>query len=349
MSIEKSTFGTLADGRAVTRYRLARGGISADILDYGAVIHRLFAPDRDGKTVDIVLGFEELDDYTVNVPSFGAAVGRLVGPVPDLALRVGDKIVIVEPSNDEGTHMHGGRIGFTRTLWQAEACNEASSDVLRLSATFPDGQDGYPGELRATITYRLDAAACLTVEYTGETDRPTPLNPTNHSYFNLAGHNNGTVKKQVVKLYHSQVMVGGVPMPPGSTPFDLREARALGEALDSGDPRMAGGYDNFHLIAGQGFRPVLEAWDPVSGRTLRIDSDATGTIFYSGNYLFDYPGKDGAVYGKSTGFACEPCFVEAKAPFNPSHVPLVGPVIPFRSVTRYTFGASVVPPFGTSA
>lgn len=341
MSITKTLFGTLPDGGAVYSFLLSRGPVEVEILNYGAVVRRVLAPDKNGVKKDIVLGFDNLQDYTVNVPSFGAAVGRIVGPVPDLALRVGAGTVMLPPSNDEGGHCHGGRKGFTRALWEAETASTETKDTLRLRYTSPDGEDGYPGTIKAEICYTLDESATLSVAYSGESDRPTPFNPTNHGYFNLAGHDSGSIHNHVVKLLHTRVMANGTPADAGDTPFDLRVARRLGDALDSGDPLMAGGYDNFHELAGEGMRTVLWASEPEGGRTLEIATDANGAIFYSGNYLFDYPGKNGAVYGKSAGFACEPCQIEAKEPFNPSHVPLMDTGKPFYSTTSYTFGVQV--------
>ena len=338
MSITKTAIGYTPDGQQVMSYLLERNGIRVEILNYGAVIRSVWVPDRNGETEDIVLGYDRLEDYFVNIPSFGAAIGRIVGPVPGLKLQVGEEVIMLEPSNEEGVHIHGGKKGFSRSLWQGEEEENQDCARLRLHYTSPDGEDGYPGVIRAGICYDLDDDGHLTVVYTGESDRPTPYNPTNHSYFNLGGHNSGTIKNHMVRLRHTHVVVKGEPLPARETPFDLTEPRRLGETLDSGDPRMAGGYDNFHVLEGEGLREILHAADPESGRTLVISSDASGAIFYTGNYLFDYPGKKGAVYSKSAGFACEPCFVKMQRPFNPSCVPLLTPDNPFRSTTIYTFG-----------
>ena len=338
MSISRKNVGYTPEGEQITSFILRRGSIQVELLNYGAVIRSVLAPDRNGQVKDIVLGFDRIEDYFVNVPSFGAAIGRIVGPVPDLRLQVGDETVILEASNAEGAHVHGGKKGFSRVLWQTEEKEYEDHDEVQMYYTSPDGEEGYPGRIRAGIQYSLYVDGRLRVVYTGESDRATPFNPTNHSYFNLAGHDSGTIKNHVVRLHHNFVAVNGEVLSVQDTPFDLTEPKRLGEALDSGDVRMAGGYDNFHEIEGDGFREVMWAEEPESGRTLKISSDAKGAIFYTGNYLFDYPGKDGAIYGRSSGFACEPCFVEMKNPFNPSHVPLLKPERPFRSMTEYIFG-----------
>ena len=338
MSITTTVKGYTPNGEQIISYLLERNGILVEILNYGAVIRSVCVPDRNGRMKDIVLGFENLEDYFVNVPSFGAAIGRIVGPVPELRLQVGEEVVMLEPSNEEGAHIHGGKKGFTHTLWQGEAKESKDCAEVHLHYTSPDGEDGYPGVIRAGIHYSLDDKANLKVVYTGESDRPTPFNPTNHSYFNLAGHNSGTIKDHIVQLRHTRVAVNGESLPVRETPFDLTTPKRLGDAMDSGDPQMAGGYDNFHEIEGEGFREILYATEPDSGRTLRISSDANGAIFYTGNYLFDYPGKMVAIYGKNAGFACEPCFVNMRTPFNPSCVQLLTPEKPYRSTTVYTFG-----------
>lgn len=338
MPITKGIFGIMPEGQEITSYLLDRGNIRVEVLNYGAVIRSIWAPDKNGEVRDIVLGFEKPEDYFSNVPDFGAAVGRIVGPVPDLKLLVGEETVKLEPSNAEGVHIHGGRKGFTHSLWEVREFETTEAAVLELQYVSPDGEDGYPGTIWAGIRYALDDTGRLTVTYTGKSDRATPFNPTNHSYFNLSGHDSGTIKQHAVRLAHTLVMVNGVPTPVQDTPFDLRSLRVLGDALDSNDPLMSGGYDNFHIIGGSGFRTVLYAEEPISGRTLKIASDAAGTIFYSGNYLFDYMGKNGAIYGKSSGFACEPCHVQVENPFNPSHVQLLKPEAPYMSVTTYQFG-----------
>lgn len=340
MSITKKVIGYTPDKEAVTSYLLERKGVQVELLNYGAVIRSIRVPDRNGIVKDVVLGFDNLEDYFVNVPSFGAAIGRIVGPVPDLRLQVGDDVVMLEPSNEEGVHIHGGKKGFSHALWQAREKESVNGAAVQMNYVSPEGEDGYPGMICAGISYELDDEGNLKVIYTGESDRATPFNPTNHSYFNLAGHDSGTIKNHIVQLRHTCVMVNGEPMPPQNTLFDLRYPKRLGEALDSGEPQMAGGYDNFHGMEGEGIREILYAREPECGRSLQISSDAKGAIFYTGNYLFDYPGKEGAIYGKSAGFACEPCFVEAKKPFNPSHVRLLKPDCPFISTTIYSFGNS---------
>lgn len=337
MSITKTTIGYTPDGEQIISYLLERNRIRIEILNYGAIIRSIWVPDRNGEVEDLVLGYDRLEDYFVNVPSFGAAVGRIVGPVPELKLQVGEEVILLEPSNEEGVHIHGGRKGFTHALWRGEEREGKDCVELQLYYTSRDGEDGYPGVICAGIQYSLDDEGKLKVVYSGRSDRPTPFNPTNHSYFNLAGHGSGTIKDHVVQLRHTYVAIDGEPIPACETPFDLTRPRRLGDMLDSGEPQMAGGYDNFHEIEGEGLREILYALDPKSGRTLKILSDANGAIFYTGNYLFDYQGKGGSVYGKNAGFVCEPCFVKMQKPFNPSCVPLLTPDKPFISTTIYAF------------
>lgn len=207
MSITKKVIGYTPDKEAVTSYLLERKGVQVELLNYGAVIRSIRVPDRNGIVKDVVLGFDNLEDYFVNVPSFGAAIGRIVGPVPDLRLQVGDDVVMLEPSNEEGVHIHGGKKGFSHALWQAREKESVNGAAVQMNYVSPEGEDGYPGMICAGISYELDDEGNLKVIYTGESDRATPFNPTNHSYFNLAGHDSGTIKNHIVQLRHTCVMV----------------------------------------------------------------------------------------------------------------------------------------------
>lgn len=338
MNREIKTFGVLPDGRKVHSYLLGNDkGMSAEILDFGCAIYRLNVPAKGGETVDVALAWPDLTGYLDNDPSFGAVVGRIVGPVPNLRLEYQDKCVILPPSGDDGSHCHGGKIGFKHSLWQVNEQIYQDTGVLSLSLTSPDGMDGYPGEVKATVVYQITEDNRLIIDFHGEADEDTPFNPTNHCSFNLEGHNAGYIGDHIAWINQQAVAVDGHIVPAGETPFDLRVPTRLDDKLGSSEPGLARGYDNFHFIAGSGLRPMMTLYAPKTGVQMEIASEANGAIVYSCYYLRDFPGKDGAIYRPLDAFVFEPCRIKEEEPFNPSHTSIVGPFKPFYSRCEYRF------------
>lgn len=338
MSRQKVLFGTLLDGRKVYSYHLEnKNGMSANILNFGCVIYELNVPTKDGKTVDVALGYDGFENYMDNDPSFGAVIGRIVGPVPDCKLEYNGKCVMVEPNNPDGSHCHGGKIGFKHALWTVDDEQYFDTGKLVLMFTSPDGTDGYPEEIRAKVVYTLSEDNRLILEYYGESDAETPYNPTNHCSFNLEGHAAGYVGDHIMRVNHDYVVINQKIVPIGETALDVRVATKLDDKLHSGAPELEHGFDNFHFIAGEGFRPMMTLYAPKTGIEMEISSDANGAIVYSCYWLNNIKGKDGAVYDRLSGMAFEPCRIMAEEPFNSSHTTLVGPDKPFYSRSEYKF------------
>ncbi len=338
MSISKRKFGVLPDGREVYCFSLKNSkGMSVDILNFGGIIRSVVVPVKNNNFLDVVLGYDTIDGYLVNDENLGATVGRLVGPVPDCLLEIGDKKYRLQPSNPEGGHMHGGKKGFGRSLWNAESLSEPDRDSIILTLNSPDGDDSYPGEIDARIVYSLTNDCELEIEYYAEADRDTVFNPTNHSYFNLAGHDSGHIGPQIISVFNRAVTVDGKVIPVYGTPLDLNEPQTFSSKFSCGHEYLSNGFDNFHLLSGNGFREVMFARDPKSGCKVQVFTDCTAAIVYSGNYLNNVKGKGGAIYDRQNGFCFETCYVSDDVRFNPSHARIVGPGKPFSSSTTYKF------------
>ncbi|MDU4974938.1 MAG: aldose epimerase family protein [Hungatella hathewayi] len=338
MSIEIKEFGKMPDGKEIHRIVMESGnGLSVEVLNLGGVLRSVVMPDRKGDLKDIVLGFDSLEEYLVNQPNFGAVIGRLAGPVPERRLEYAGKVVMLPPSNALGRHVHGGRKGFARSVWDFTVCETKEGSQITLVYDSPDGDDGYPGNLRATVVYTLTKSGCLKIRYAATADEDTPFNPTNHTYFNLAGHESGRVDNQVLWIRNEKAVVDGSPVLVKGTGLDFGRPRTIGEILAGGGDWLAGGINHFHILEGSGLRKVMWMRDMDSGRVLEIDTDCPGAIVYDGGNLSDVHGKQGAVYGARSGFAFEPFYVKDATSFNPSHARLVGPNAPFSAVTVYRF------------
>lgn len=338
MSIEIKEFGKMPDGRVIHRILMENGnGLSMEVLNLGGVLRSVMMPDRKGDLKDIVLGFDSLEEYLVNQPNFGAVIGRLAGPVPECRLEYLDQVVMLPPSNDLGRHVHGGKKGFARSVWDFTVCETNEGSQITLVYNSPDGDDGYPGSIRATVAYTLMENGGLKVGYHAASDINTPFNPTNHTYFNLAGHDSGRVDNQILRIRNEKVVVDGRPVLVRGTGLDFNQPGRIGEILKREDAWLSAGINHFHILEGSGLRNVMRMQDMESGRVLEVDTDCPGAIVYDGGNLSAVHGKKGAVYGKRSGFAFEPFYVRDKTPFNPSHVRLTGPDNPFSAITVYRF------------
>lgn len=314
-AVQKIPFGVLPDGRTVEQYTLSAGRLSCDILTYGGAIRALRVPDRIGKAVDVLLGFDTLEDYRRQDKYIGALVGRY-------ANRIGGARFCLEgaeyplAANDGANHLHGGALGFDKQLWTAE---ETGGDTLTLSLLSPDGQEGYPGNLRVRVTYTLTEEA-LRLHYQAETDKTTVCNLTNHAYFNLSGHDSGPVTEQTIRILadaytpadSASIPTGAVESVAG-TPMDLRRFVPIGAEIDCDFPqlRQAGGYDHNWVLGEGGESPRLfaAAVSPAAGIVMEALTTLPGVQFYTGNFLEGCPaGKGGAPYGNRWGFCLETQF-----------------------------------------
>jgi len=310
-------FGGLADGRAVSAFTLANGnGVEAELIDYGGIIVALRVPDRHGTVADVVLGYDSLAAYERQRYYLGAVVGRYANRIARGRFAL-DGTEHRLATNDGPNHLHGGPGGFHAVLWHAEPFVGESEAGVTLTYESPAGEEGYPGRLAVGVTYTLTARDELTVEYRATTDRATPVNLTQHSYFNLAGHDAGSALAHELTVAASRFTpVDETLIPTGElrsvegTPFDFRSPVALGARLAADDAqlRIGHGYDhNFLLDGPAGDAPAFAArlHDPASGRVLEVHTTEPGLQLYGGQGLRGVEGKGGHVYPAQAGVALE--------------------------------------------
>jgi aldose 1-epimerase len=300
-------FGRLADGREVVRHTLRRGALRVQVIEFGAVVTAIECPDRDGRSANVVLGLSDLKGYETVSPSFGAVVGRYANRIAGGRFTL-DGTEYELPTNEGPNTLHGGPGNFGLRLWRTE---EADATSLALGRRSPTGEEGFPGNLDVRVRYSLPADGVLRLEYRAMTDRPTVVNLTNHSYFNLAGEGSGDVMGHLVQLEAdgvlatdaTQVPTGDV-RPVAGTPFDFRAPRALGERIRTGDPQIVigKGYDHAFVLrrgggggggGGGGLRLAATCVEPGSGRRLEVWTDRPSLQLYTANNL------DGRLVGPS--------------------------------------------------
>ncbi|HZS81352.1 MAG TPA: aldose epimerase family protein [Stellaceae bacterium] len=349
--MQRDRFGVTDDGTPVDRYILANArGMRVSILTYGAVIAALEVPDRDGRPANVVLGLPTLEDYLRRSPHFGALTGRFANRIANGRFAL-DGVVYELPHNDGANTLHGGNRGFDKVVWQA-IDGETGGESLRLRHFSPDGDEGFPGRLAVEVVYTLGADNDLRIDYAASTDRPTIVNLTNHSYFNLAGEGSGDVLGHEIEIAaarftpidEAKIPTGEI-RPVAGTPFDFRRPAALGARIRAGDAQLlfGRGYDhNFVLdragLDGPAFAARLR--EPRSGRVLEVLTTAPGLQLYSGNMLTGaLVGPSGRAYRQSDGVCLETqLFPDAP---NQPHFPsaVLRPGERFRSSTVFRFSA----------
>ncbi|WP_175414696.1 aldose epimerase family protein [Nibricoccus aquaticus] len=315
--ITKKNFGQLPSGEVVDEYTLSNSrGLSAKVITYGGIITELHTLDRAGKSADIVLGFSSLEKYLEGHPYFGCITGRIAGRLTSGKFTLDGKSYSLA-INNAPNHLHGGNTGLDKRVWSAEIVKHSSgSDALRLSYLSPDGEEGYPGNVRIAVTYVVTEANELTIEYEATTDKATLLSLTNHAYFNLAGEGSGRVDDHVLQIFSDEIAPCGEAM----TLIDRREAVA-GKANDFTKPKRVGDAlpglwnnhgDNYFLRtqstgAGAKLTPAARLVEPRSGRVLEITTTEPCVQFYSSSSLDDsFVGKAGKRYEKH-GALCLEC------------------------------------------
>ena len=306
-----TSFGSY-QGSPVDCIRLEAKGISCEILSYGATLRRLTVPDREGKPRDVVLGFDRVEDYVNHNCYFGAVIGpnanRIAGascPFGTGRLKLG--------ANDGPNNLHSGNAGMDRKLWELLA---ASEEAVTLLYTHPHGLGGFPGNLTVAVTYWLEESSLL-VEYRAVSERNTLCNPTNHSYFNLEGHDSGDILDHRIQLRAGSftptdarsIPTGAIRAVSGGE-MDLTQPVRIGDRIDGPEEQLqlAGGFDHSYVLdAGEeALRPAAKLWAPHSGITLELWTDRPALQFYTGNYIPEgLAGKDGAVYRRRQGLCLE--------------------------------------------
>ncbi|MEV6806821.1 aldose epimerase family protein [Streptomyces sp. NPDC051132] len=347
----REPFGTLADGTKVHRWSLENGGTRLKVLEYGGVVQRLELPDRHGRYANVVAGFADLADYTAKSPYFGALIGRYGNRIGKGRFTL-DGTAYQLSVNDGDNSLHGGAQGFDKRVWQAEPFTHGTDVGLRLHYTSADGEMGYPGTLRATVTYTLTRHGQWRIDYTATTDKATIVNLTSHVYWNLAGEGSGTIEDHELSIAASRytptdsgLIPTGELAPVAGTPFDFRRAKPIGRGLRAGHEQLvaAKGYDhNWVLDKGTTAGPehIATLRDPRSGRTLKIATDRPGLQFYSGNFLDGtLTGTGGRTYRQGDAL----CLETQSFPDSPNHPQFPSTVLrpgqTYRTTTLHTFGA----------
>ena len=316
--ITVAPFGTTPDGKQATVYTLTNAsGMEVRVTDYGGVILSISVPDREGTVEDVTLGFDELEPYTTGEsPYFGALIGRYGNRIADGRFSLDGQTYTLATNNGPNS-LHGGERGFDKRLWNAEPFETDSTAGLVLTRTSPDGEEGYPGALDVTVTYTLTDGDALVFDYEATTDEATPVNLTQHTYFNLAGPGGDILGHELTLNAGAFTPVDSTLIPTGElravegTPFDFRQPHPIGERIGSDDEqiRYGGGYDHNWVLDREGTDGLAEAarlYDPESGRVMEILTTEPGIQFYSGNFLDgSLTGKGGAVYDYRTGLALE--------------------------------------------
>ena len=346
-SIEVRPFVTLPDGSRADVYVLRNAhGIEARITNFGATVISILAPDRHGKFADVVLGFDDLESYAQNRTFFGATVGRYANRIAGGRFILGNNSYTLA-NNNGANHLHGGTHGFDRALWTAKDTRRRETLTLRYRS--PDGEEGYPGNLDVEVSFTLTRDDALRIDYRASTDRPTPINLTNHSFFNLGagndilGHELKLFAERFTPVDDTLIPIGELRAVAG-TAFDFRTPARIGARIDADDIqlRRAGGYDHNFILAKQSGRldVAAEVYHRKSGRALRVLTTEPGLQFYSGNLLDgSVTGKNRTVYTRRSGF----CLEAQHYPDSPNQPQfpstILMPADTYRQTTIYQFAA----------
>jgi aldose 1-epimerase len=313
--VTSERFGTMPDGAQVDVYTLKNaGGMEVKAIGYGAIITSLKVPDRSGALADVALGFENLDGYLKGHPYFGAVVGRYGNRIGKGQFTLDGKTYTLAKNNGPN-HLHGGVTGFDKVLWTAAPVE--GQNAVTFTRTSPDGEEGYPGSLAVKVTYTVTDRNELIVDYHATTDKATPVNLTQHSYFNLAGEGSGDILGHEVMINADRytpvddtLIPTGELAPVEGTPFDFRKPTAIGARINADHPQIKAGkgYDHNWVLnrSGDGLQLAARVVEPKTGRTLDVTTEEPGVQFYTGNFLDgSLTGKGGHVYAHRTGFCLE--------------------------------------------
>lgn len=345
-NIARAEFGKLPDGRLVDLYTLTnKNGLIIKVTNYGGTVTALSVPDKNGTLIDIVLGFDDLKEYLKATAYFGAIIGRYGNRIAKGKFTI-DGITYPLAKNNGPNTLHGGIIGFDKVIWEATEINDTRGVGLKLNYLSKDGEEGFPGNLDLKVTYMLTNADEFRIDYEATTDKATPLNLTQHNYFNLAGAGNGDVLgHQVMINAQRYTVVDSTLIPTGElrdvkgTPFDFTQPQAIGAKINELGGKPVG-YDNNYVLKSGGAKLAMAAkvTEPVSGLVMEIYTDQPGVQFYTGNFLDGtITGKDGKVYNQYYGF----CFETQKFPDSPNQPTFPNSILKpgetYKSTTIYKF------------
>ncbi|RPD44701.1 galactose mutarotase [Hymenobacter sediminis] len=343
-----ASFGKTQDGTEVQLYTLTNAhGLKVGITNYGGTITSLLVPDKSGKLGDVVLGFDNVSGYQSpeflkSGPYFGALIGRYGNRIKGGKFTLDGKEYTLAKNNGENT-LHGGKKGFDKVVWQAQPGTSPEGQTLTLTYLSKDGEEGYPGNLNVKVVYTLTPDDALRIDYSATTDKATPVNLTNHAYFNLGlgqtkdilGHE-VTIAADRYNVVDAGLIPTGELRPVKGTPFDFTTPHTIGERIG----QVPGGYDhNWILNQASGLHTAATVYEPTTGRTMTVQTTEPGLQFYTGNFLDGtLKGKGGTVYGKHAGF----CMETQHFPDSPNQpkfpTTILKPGQTLQSTTTYTFG-----------
>lgn len=349
MNITRKPFARYEE-KEIDLYTLSNdNGMRVEIINYGGIIVSIETPDKEGRIADVTLGYDRFEDYLERSPYFGALIGRFGNRLADASFTLNGKLW--QLSKNEGRNqLHGGPHGFDKKVWQASI--QENPKGLKLTYTSPDGEEGYPGTLEATVVYSLSDDNGLKIEYTAVSDKDTIINLTNHAYFNLAGHESGTIYKQKVWINadnftptDEEWLPTGEIRPVAGTPFDFLSPKEVGEGLLNcmDDPQMqiGKGYDHNYVLNTKGNleEKAAEVYDPESGRVMTVYTTKPGIQLYTGNHLRSAgKGKGGAPYTTHHGLCLETQYF----PNAMQHAHFPSPILKagevYKHTTIYKFG-----------
>lgn len=344
--IERHEFGVTPDGESVERFILKnQSGMTVALLSLGCIIQSIDVPDRDGAFANVALGFSRLEDYLTNLPFFGCIAGRYANRIAGGKFELDGQryqLAVNQPPNT----LHGGTKGFNKFVWESAPLTDGRLGVAfqRIS---PDGEEGFPGELEVTVTYELSDQNGLSIDYHATTDKPTVVNLTNHSYFNLAGEGSGSIETHRLQIDASSftpvdasLIPTGEIRPVAGTPFDFRFGKLVAQGLRSDDEqiRLASGFDHNFVLDGDGLKQAAVLSHGGAGRRLTVQTTKPGVQFYAGNFLNgSLYGPSGRAYRQSDGLALETQFFP-NSPNEPSFPsPILRPGEIYHHQTILTF------------
>ncbi len=343
-SVESVAWGKTAAGEEVRLFTLRNAnGMEAKITNWGGYIVSLKVADKKGQFADVVLGFDSLEGYLAKNPFFGCITGRYANRIGGAKFKI-DGVEHHVTANSGKNHIHGGKLGFDKQLWNAKEI----TDGVELNYMSADGEEGFPGELKCTVSYTLTQENGLRIDYKATTNKPTVVNLTNHAYFNLSGEGSGdilghelTIPTDQITATDDDLITTGEIVSIKGTPLDFTTPHAIGERIGADyKPLVQGiGYDHNYVLAGSGMKLAATAKDPASGRVMTVRTTEPGVQLYTGNHLKEVNGKGGHVYQKRHGF----CLETQHYPDSPNKPEfpsvILRPGETFQSTTIYQFSA----------
>jgi aldose 1-epimerase len=346
-SVTSAPYGKLADGTEITLYTLKNSqGMTATVMTYGAILVDLKVADRKGEFADVNLGFDRLVSYVKGNPLFGSVVGRYANRIANAQFTLNGKTYPLAKNNGKH-HIHSGPKGFDKVVWKAAPLEEPKAAGVRFSYLSPDGENGFPGNLRVSVTYRVTENNELRIDYEAAPDQDTPVNITQHAYFNLAGQGVGDVLGHELQIFADRYTVAdkdliptGEIAPVKGTPLDFTAPKKIGANIRE---VPIGGYDHNFVInrSAESPAPVARVYEPGSGRVMEAFTTMPGVMLYTANGMRNQPGKNGAVYQRYAGFCLETQYYPdaINHPDFPSPVVKAGTV--FKSTTVFKFSVKL--------